>query len=98
MLFEGMNYHENVSPDDPFRGLGANPLGFELALEARNFRLRPLARQLGASIVWEAVVSHGMELCLSSCACVLPLPLSLGPWPFLGSVNYLRKCVNWWGI
>lgn len=53
---QGMNYHESVSPDNPFRGLGANPLGFELALETRNFRSRPLARQLGASVFLKVLV------------------------------------------
>lgn len=38
-------------------------LGVELALESRNFRSRPLARQLGASVFAEAVGRTGMELC-----------------------------------
>jgi hypothetical protein len=47
-------------------GIGANPLGVELALETRNFRSRPLALQLGASVfpevrvvqIWSCALEH----------------------------------------
>ena len=44
--------------DDPF-----GEWGVELALEPRNFRSRPLAHQLGASVFLKAAVPQRMELC-----------------------------------
>lgn len=48
--------------DDPF-----GEWGVELALEPRNFRSRPLARQLGASAFLKAAVPQRMELCKPPC-------------------------------
>lgn len=63
-LFEGVEYHKNVSSGQFPSGDGVRaPQGFELALEPDNFRSRPLAHQLGASMFLKAVVSQGMELC-----------------------------------
>lgn len=60
-LLEGVDYYENVSLGQFPSGSGVRaPQGFELPLEPDNFRSRPLARQLGASVFLKAVVSHGV--------------------------------------
>lgn len=62
-LFERVDYYENVSLGQFPSGMGVRtPRGFELALEPDNFRSRPLARQLGASVFLKAVVSQHVKL------------------------------------
>ena len=54
-LLEGVDYYENVSLGQFPSGSGVRaPQGFELPLEPDNFRSRPLARQLGASVFSES--------------------------------------------
>lgn len=62
-------------------------MGVELALETRNFRSRPLARQLGASVYLKAAVPQRMELSVPT----------RSPHPFSGSVRPERNSRNYRG-